>query len=339
MKKMNLKIMSKIKDFLTYFDIDYVQSDSIIHCACPIHNGDNPTAFNINVDPDHEFYGVWFCNTHECHRKYGQDPFAFVRSLLTSRAESVSFKDVRLFVEKFTQGVNIEIELDDLKSSDLNKMLIKQAERKKRASQKGVARSIVRQQLQIPAQYYLDLGFTYDTLDLFDIGLCSTGGAEMYGRVVFPVYDDNDEYMIGCVGRTVTNQTEKWKNQKGFNKANHLYNYNKAKEHIKDKGSIILCEGQADVMRLWDAGLYHTVGIFGADLSESQEYLIQKSGAFNIIVITDNDEAGRKCFNKIRDNLKNRYNIVNIIPTKKDVGEMTVNEIHKMILPQMKGYY
>jgi len=338
MKQVNMKIMSKIKDFLNYFDISYIQSDSIIHCACPIHRGDNPTAFNINIDSDHEFYGVWFCNTNGCHTKYGQDPFALIRCLLSTYAGAASFKDTRTFVDKFTQGVDIEMDLEDFNSSDLNKMLIKQAQRKKR-THNGIKRSVVRSHLNIPAQYYLDLGFSSETLDLFDVGLCSTDGAEMYGRVVFPVYDDNDEYMIGCVGRTVTNQTEKWKNQKGFNKANHLYNYNKAKEHIKEKGTIILCEGQADVMRLWDAGLYHTVGIFGSNLSESQEYLIQKSGAFNIIVITDNDEAGRKCFNKIKGNLKNRYNIVNIIPSKKDVGEMTVDQIHKMILPQMKGYY
>lgn len=338
MKLLNMKIMSRIEDFLTRFEVDLFSAGKIMCGPCPIHDGDNVTAFNINIDSQDEFYGAWFCNTNGCHTIYGNDPLAFIRCMLDKTSDQkLNFHQVLDFVNKITSDVDIEVDDIFINNSALNKLLIKKA--KVHKPQIKITKDIVRSRLQIPAQYYIDKGFESGVLDLFDVGLCTNPDAEMYNRVVFPVYDENNEYMVGSVGRTVVDHPQKWKNQKGFNTANYLYNFGRAYERIKKTNCIVLVEGQGDVIRLWETGVYNVVGMFGSSLTESQEYLVQKSGAFTIVVITDNDEAGHKCRKKINEDLKTRYNIINIIPPKNDVGEMTHDDIHNIIKPQMKGSY
>jgi len=176
-------------------------------------------------------------------------------------------------------------------------------------------------------------------LDFFDVGLCTKYQSQMYQRIVFPVYDEDDKYMVGCTGRTINNNPRKWINQKGFNKSNFLYNYGKAIEHISSSATIILVEGQGDVIRLWEAGIKNAVGIFGSKISDAQEFLIQKTGVANIVIMSDNDAAGEACRKDIQERLQYLFNIDHVILEKKDVGDMTVEEINKIIKPQIKGKF
>ena len=61
--------MKKIFDLFDFFGIhDYYESNNLLISSCPIHEGDNITAFNINIDEyNEEHYGKWFCNTKGCH--------------------------------------------------------------------------------------------------------------------------------------------------------------------------------------------------------------------------------------------------------------------------------
>ena len=96
-------------------------------------------------------------------------------------------------------------------------------------------------------------------------------------------------------------------------------------------------EGQGDVLRLWESGIKNCVGIFGSHLSDSQEFLLQRTGAVNIVILTDNDDAGETCRSEIKDRLSNFFNIISLKPEKKDVGEMTVEEINEKIKPKLEG--
>jgi DNA primase len=100
-----------------------------------------------------------------------------------------------------------------------------------------------------------------------------------------------------------------------------------------------LVEGQGDVIRLHEAGVRNAVGIFGSHLSDSQVFLLQKSGALNIIVMTDNDEAGEKCRLETKEKLKYSFNIFDVITPTNDIGDMSVGEINEIIKPQMKGLF
>ena len=143
--------------------------------------------------------------------------------------------------------------------------------------------------------------FSAEALDVFDVGECKDSQQPMFGRVVVPIYDELDNYS-GCVGRTtkeVSKSNPKWKNSKGFSKSANLYGFNVTAEHILSYGIAIIVEGQSDVWRLYEAGLNMAVGIFGSSLSDRQLIALEKSGAFNLVVLTDYDEAGETAYREI----------------------------------------
>lgn len=336
--------MKKIFDILEFFSIDnYYISNNLIISKCPIHDGDNQTAFNINIDEENmQHYGKWFCNTKACHSdKTNNDVISLVWMLLEKKHEKqFTFPEVVKFCKKFCSDVKIDANIKYIKTNDaIDKLINIESKKNKKNVSSKFTRDTVRKHLKFPAEFYIQRGFSKEILDIFDVGICDNPKSQMYNRVVFPVFDENDEFMIGCTGRTICNDPKKWINQKGFNKSNFLYNYGKAFEHIKRTETIIIVEGQGDVIRLWEAGIYNAVGIFGSKISDSQEFLIQKTGVSNVIIMTDNDEAGISCANDIQEKLKFLFNIYIVDLPRKDIGEMTVEEINSLIKPKLQGKF
>lgn len=336
--------MKKIFDLFEYFDMhNYYESNNLLISHCPVHEGDNPTAFNINIDEENvDHFGRWFCNTKSCHEdKPGKDILSLVWMLMEKRSGStIEFPAVINFCERFCSDVYIDEEgIDHFKLDPLDMLMKIKAKRNKLKNQSKINRDTVRKRLIFPATYYIERGFSEEALNLFDVGICNNPKSQMYNRIVFPVYDENDEYMVGCTGRTICDDPRKWINQKGFNKSNFLYNYGKAIEHIHRTETIILVEGQGDVIRLWESGIFNAVGMFGSKVSDSQEFLIQKTGVSNIIVITDNDEAGNKCYQDIKNRLQYLFNIYKIDLTKNDIGDMSIEEINQTIKPKIQGKF
>lgn len=339
-----MKLMRKIFELFEFFEIDeYYESNNLLVSKCPVHDGDNLSAFNINIDDSNEeHYGKWFCNTKSCHEnKPGKDILSLVWMLLEKKNnKEMKFPEVIKFCKNFCSDIAIDESNVSIRSHDvLDKLLRINARKISKNNTLRINRDTVRSRLIFPAKFYIDRGFTEDALNEFDVGLCINPKSQMHNRVVFPVYDENDEFMIGCTGRTTCNDNRKWINQKGFNKSNFLYNYGKAIEHIRTKDTIILVEGQGDVIRLWEADIKNAVGMFGSKISDSQEFLIQKTGVSNIIVITDNDDAGNHCYNDILERFKYLFNIRKIDLLKNDVGDMTVQEINDTIKNQIEGSF
>ncbi|MCW4040844.1 MAG: toprim domain-containing protein [Candidatus Bathyarchaeota archaeon] len=331
------KLMAKIDDLFDYFGIDYYHADGRITSCCPVHHGDNYTAFNINIEEDNEeHYGRWFCNTKQCHlNKPGKDVLSLLWMLLEDKNnKEFNFPQVLKFAETFCRDVKVNVGNFTINKLDPIDKLLKHP-RKKKSQEGRITRAMVRSRLRFPCQYYIERGFTAAALDHFDVGLCVRPGSQMHNRVVFPVYDEDDKYMVGCVGRTVCGDNRKWINQKGFNKSNYLYNYGKALKHVEAKDAIILVEGQGDVIRLYEADIKNAVGIFGSKMSDSQEYLIQKTGVSTVVIITDNDEAGQMCAQDISERFKYLFNIRHIQTPTNDIGDMTVDQIHSVIQRQL----
>ena len=161
----------------------------------------------------------------------------------------------------------------------------------------------------------------------------------MSGRVVVPIYDESDNY-VGCVGRAIKEHLQpKWLHSKGFTK-NILYGLNLAQEKILETRTAILVEGQGDVWRAFEAGLDMTVGIFGCSINEDQLILLEQSGALNIVVLTDYDEAGNKAAQQIVKKCGRRFNYIRPEMPKdvKDIGDLTVEQIKELILPQLEKF-
>jgi DNA primase len=177
----------------------------------------------------------------------------------------------------------------------------------------------------------------------------------MYNRVVVPIYDDNYEYMVGCSGRSIfekcnicscfhnQNHTcpnkdnqwvySKWKHSKDFKSQNHLYNFWFAKKYIMESNVAIIVESPGNVWRLEENGIHNSVGIFGSSLSDRQKVILDSSGAMSLVVLTDNDEAGKKAAEQIKSKCENTYKIYIPKITATDVGEMTTEQINEEIKP------
>jgi DNA primase len=121
-------------------------------------------------------------------------------------------------------------------------------------------------------------------------------------------------------------------------KNNILYNLNKALEYIKKFNAIILVEGQGDVWKLYESGIYNAVGMFGKSLSCQQIEQINKLPITTIIVITDNDQAGKEAKIQIKRSLGRLYKLIFPVIIEKDIGEMSIEDIKTNIIKQIEGY-
>jgi 5S rRNA maturation endonuclease (ribonuclease M5) len=245
----------------------------------------------------------------------------------------------------------------DVKTEQIHKFASQIASFKEiSAKNTGVPRENIRNHLQIPSPYYIERGYKAETLDCFDVGLCNNPNKENFGRTIVPVYEENGKYMVGCSARSPYNKcdtcglfhspTEKCPdtcNRKRFEKwlhtgnmASYLYNWWNARTSIRDRGTAILVEGPGDVWRLVESGITNAVAMFGSSLSEEQEILLERSGATRIAVITDNDAAGEMCRTTIKNKLDRFYKLKFIIPSAKDVGELTIEQVKQEIVPYVK---
>ena len=328
-----------IGDLLDFLEIDYTDNGDYYAFVCPIHEGaDNPHGCTMTVFG--EWKGAWKCWTRGCEKEHTHSILGFVRAVLSVRKDKeVSFNEAINFCKDF-----LNVSGNDIKdrAKDIPSILQKYQQKTKQNKQKilNIPREEIRKSLKIPSKYYISRGYTKEVLDKFDVGNCDSKGKQMNGRIVAPVYDENFEY-LGCVGRTTKEEHNgyKWINSKYFNSGSHLYGYWLAKEKIREKKTVVLVEGQGDVWRLHEAGIENCVGIFGSSLSDTQSRIIQTSGAFNVVILTDNDEGGEKARRSIKEKCGTLFNIVEPKFSAKDIGEMTVQQIQNEIKPQLEGKY
>ena len=153
----------------------------------------------------------------------------------------------------------------------------------------------------------------------------------MKNRYVFPIFDLNNQ-IIGFSGRDITNKSKiKWKHI--GEKKDWIYPLHINKAPFNEK-EIFLVESIGDCLSMWDAGVTNTVVTFGLDISISILNFLLRSDFKKINISFNNDLeknsagniAAKKSYNKLlRYFDKNQLNIK--LPTKKDFGEMTKEEI------------
>ena len=335
------KLACKMKDLLDYFGIRYVESYDRLTTSCPIHEGaDNPEAFTITTKRG-SFFGCWRCWTHSCEKKYVHSPIGLIRGILSAQKEDdVSFQDAVEFAIEFVNTSSQELKTEGSKlSKDHFEKIYRDVYEERPRPTSGIPRQKVKEMLQRPAIYYVNRGYKTETLEKFDVGVCTDTTKQMKHRVVAPVYDDDYQFMVGCVGRSQEENCNgrKWINSKSFNSGMWLYGYWLAKDKIRETRSVILVEGQGDVWRLHEAGLTNSVGMFGSSLSDAQARILETSGALNVVILSDNDSAGQKAKESITKKCERLFHIVYPEISTKDVGEMTIQQIHSELVPQLEG--
>jgi DNA primase len=362
--KHNLEAISEqllecLPELLEHFDITCQDHGNRIMFACPIHEGDNETGSSIMRNG----VGNWRCFTQQCHEPYGSANGAgviqFVQALVSKRENrEVSFYEAINWCAKFL-GAELEVETESTEDHVRTKFiqLCKYINRTKVAhTPVFTPRSMLRSFLKIPAEYYVQRGYSEEILDKFDIGYCFNTNKSLFDRIITPFYDDNGEYMIGCTGRNKFERCErcrlfhqedtrcpitkeeklkavKWKHSNNFSIESYLYNYHNAKSHILTTHSVILVEGPGDVWRLEEAGIHNSMALLGASLSKNQQIILEDSGAVNLLIATDNDDAGRKAAQSITQNCGGIFNIRRIVYPGKDPGGLTIEQAKQIFIP------
>lgn len=354
------QLRDRIEDVLETLEIeDYIVLGDRITFPCPVHGGDSEEGCSVFIG-DKAYVLNWKCFTHHCELDFGTNIFGFIRGVLQSKSnDEVKHGHAISWAEKFLNYSLEEKPIDEYYTEkkgfahSVNTLAMERS-----VVTTTVRPEEIRKKLQIPSEYYLKKGYSNYVLDRYDVGECFDKQKPMYNRVVVPVYDDNYDYMVGCVGRTLnpkccecgfwhqesfpcpTNKYDKfrcrkWINSKGFKSESYFYNYWFARSSILEKQTVILVEGQGDVWRIVESGFDNVLGLFGTSLTDQQKLILEKSGALNIVLFTDPDEAGKKAAENIRDMCGYMYNFYNI-KSNEDPGDLTTEQIKELLLPILK---
>jgi DNA primase len=351
LNKLSELVSYRPEDFLDSLDIEYTNIGKFFVGPCPVHEGDNATAFNFY--PDGNMGCNWTCWTHGCHNKKGQGGFGEHIFGLVRGVKKLTWHQSVDYVCDFLKVSldNIEIKQEDLNKQKTKKQInILQSTRTQNTS--TITKNMVRSSLDIPATYYIDRGFSPQILDKYDVGLCTNMMKPMYNRIVIPVYDDTYSFVQGVTCRSIFEKHSdcgmyhnlsqkcpssdefvkyaKWRNNDGFNKSSYLYNYWFAKEYIKKTGVAVLVEGPGDVWKMEEAGIHNSLAIFGTKLTDQQLIILEQSGAMTIIVMTDMDIPGRESAKTINGQLERLFSVKVPKYDSADVGSMTIESINKL---------
>jgi len=346
---------------------DYKLLDKMVTMSCPVHGGDNDSAFNLYYKGD-SYRGNWKCRTHGCEEVFKSSIIGFIRGCLSHHNgwsklndPMVSFDDALNFAVNFSKQDLSKIKVSKKATEKHNFVkAIQNISSEKTHQNQSVPRQIVKKSLDIPSEYFIDRGFSKDVLIKYDVGECRGLGKEMSGRSVVPIYDNDMMGMIGCSGRSIFDKCNtcscyhddnkacppdkdkwlfsKWKHSKNFKTQECLYNFWFAKESILKTKTVIVVESPGNVWKLEEAGIHNSVALLGSSLSNKQKMLLDISGAMNLITIMDNDDAGQKAAQIIYDKCSRIYNVKNIKISAPDIAEMTLSQIDQEIKPFIIGY-
>lgn len=157
------------------------------------------------------------------------------------------------------------------------------------------------------------------------------GIAEIYQRAVKIGYDpkhkaisipwfDKDGELVAIKFRSVRDKRF-WYYSGGQPVRNHLWGMWIV--HLKHSKRVFVVESEIDALTLW-AHKIPAVAVGGSSMTEEQRKLILESGVETIVLATDNDRAGRRLAESIRDKLNGFVNIEKMwFPAKyKDVNDL-----------------
>jgi len=333
-QKLDLNEVRKIifKDLallLEDLNLDWDLSNNNVFMPCPIHGGDNPTGVSISL-----LNKNWRCWTHNCHEDLGTDIFGFVGGC----RQDPTFSDTLRYIcniyninGKGNTLLSKEKEIEKTELEDVVKIF-------RKSIHKDSVKYVNDVQTINNSFYFEKRGFLPDTLAHFGVKDCIDKFSAMCNRSIIPVNFQGKE--VGYIARATKNFIQpKYLFSHGFKKTDYLYNYDEAIKYGPEKHTLFLVEGQGDVWRLYEAGVKNAVGLFGKDISDQQVRLLVQAGVTYIVVLTDNDQAGREGRMKIQRELNRMFNLIYPPMPKKDIGDMSVKKIQKHILSEVEGLY
>ena len=330
-------IFQDIFKLLDSFDLEYTQDRDNIFMKCPIHEGsDNPNGMSISLDKQ-----VWRCWTRGCHEHYNRNIWGLIKGLL----HTDSFSDVLKYVSRLydLSGAKKDVKHNDTiidNSNDIFNTVVTTIRRNKTHTigNNKALRQVSFDTTRTPSAYFISRGYREETLRFFGVQDSKDREGPLKNRAIIPIKFNND--YVGYIARA----TKEWLQPKyifseGLKKTDYLYNYDNAISTAHKTNCMWLVEGQGDVWRLWECGVKNVVGLFGKDISGEQRKLLLSSGVTTLIILTDNDQAGRESKIKIKRDLSRLFKLIFPKMHTKDLGNMFVENVKQNILHDLKGYY
>ena len=334
LKKIKKLLFDNLELLLDSLKIEYEMIGDNVYSTCPVHeDSDNARAFSLSIDKQ-----MWRCWTRDCQQEYGNDIFGLVKGVLSQReGREINFGEALRWVCKI---LNIDNKLVSVEKEEEPDDFVKLVHVFSQAPEFIQRPTKTCYQLQNPSDYFIGRGFSEGTLLHFGIGDCLDKTSSMYQRAVIPIHDDKGDNIVAHIGRSIKEyRIPKFLFTKGFDKRHYLYNYHRAIDKASEKSCLFLTEGQGDVWKLFEAGVENSVSIFGKTLSLQQQDKIQSSKITNLIVLTDNDQAGRESKVVLQRQLGRMFKLTFPKWSRKDVGDMDVDQVKQMILSQVRGTF
>jgi DNA primase len=172
-------------------------------------------------------------------------------------------------------------------------------------------------------------GQGYDTRELVASGLIKTKDDEQTsnldprtsydrfrGRIMFPICNREGE-VIAFSGRLLKEQegAAKYLNSPEtplFRKGNVLFGLHKSKRALIEANCAIVCEGQLDLISLFEAGITNVVAPQGTAFTENQARVLKRF-AEEVVLCFDSDAAGAKAAERSLDALLENNFIIRVV--------------------------
>jgi DNA primase len=135
-------------------------------------------------------------------------------------------------------------------------------------------------------------------------------------RIMFPICNDVGE-VIAFSGRILQSDAEaaKYLNSPEtplFRKGNVLFGLHKSKRALIETGCAIVCEGQLDLITLFEAGITNVVAPQGTAFTESQARVLKRFVS-EVVLCFDADAAGKKAAERSLEALLQNDLIVRVV--------------------------
>lgn len=270
-----------------------VDNDYIVFC--PFHNNYRTPAGEISKDR-----GTFFCFSCQTWKSLPE----FV--MFTTRK---TFFEATRMIDSFATETDIAGMIDNI--------LIDQPEYV--PFDELMIRRLHQQALESPRaiRYYEGRRISLDSINKFSLGY-----SQNQDMVIIPVSNPDGSIFVGFVGRSV--EGKEFKNTPKLPKSKILFNLHRARKY----DTVYVVESSFDAIRLDQNGV-PAVATLGANVSKTQTDLLTKY--FNdVIVVGDNDDAGKEMQKKILDRLGHRATLISLPSRFKDIGDMQDSDIKEL---------
>jgi DNA primase len=313
-----------VKKLLGVYGAQRVKGGGNIRSTCPIHQGDNPSAFVFS-----EREKLWYCHTG-CQR--GGDVFDFVMEM-----DEVSFIEaVKKLAEMFDVVVDWDNEeIEENQFRDQAKAFIERMMKKKNVH---VLPAFKLPQMKM-AKVKSYRGYSPETIDWWKLRMCTEG--ELADRLVIP-FEDVDKRLVGITGRaTKSEQKEKFLHRpRNLHTGYFLTGLGRNLQYVQEAGGAVkIVEGVFDACRWFEAGHKNVCAPIGIFFTEEHVLQLYKAGVTILEIGFDNDKAGRNGFRKAYRRAKGKFEVYFLeYPSGKDADDCTSEELQEVYENRMNWF-